>query len=134
LEPDNGKTDWAEQSGKALAVGIGAAAGLPLGPAGVVGGAMGGSLLEPSAVWMFQRIRQAVQRRNQKVIDVASETAGLSSEELFERISEHEGLQVLAVKAMESATRTAWEDKVRTLGRSLASGVLSSDPNPRIAR
>jgi hypothetical protein len=76
---------------------------------------------------MFQRIRQAMERRSQKVVDVASETADLSSEELFTRISEHEELQILTVKAIDAATRTAWEDKLRTLGRSLASGVLSSD-------
>ena len=29
--------------------------------------------------------------------------------------------------ALEAATRTAWEDKVRTLGRSLASGLLADD-------
>lgn len=127
MEPDNGKTDWAEQSGKALAAGIGAAVGLPLGPAGVVGGAIGGSLLEPSAVWMLQRVLQAVNRRNQVVVDVACETAGVAPEELFTRISEDEELQILFVKAIEAATRTAWEDKLRTLGGSLASGFLSSD-------
>ena len=127
LEPDNGKTDWTEQSGKALAAAIGAAAGLPLGPAGMVGGAIGGSLLEPPAVWMLERLRQAVKRRDQVVIDVTCETADVAAEELFTRISEDEQLQILFVKAIEAATRTSWEDKLRTLGGSLASGFLSSD-------
>lgn len=126
MEPDNGKTDWTEESGKAVAVGIGAAAGLPLGPVGVVGGAVGGSLLGPPTVRMLQRIRQAMARRGQRVVDVASETAGLSSEELFTRISEDEGLQVLAFNAIDAATRTVWDDKLMTLGSSLASGALSS--------
>ena len=29
--------------------------------------------------------------------------------------------------ALNAATRTAWEDKVRTLGRSLAAGLLAED-------
>jgi hypothetical protein len=127
LEPDNDKTDWTEQSGKALAAGMGAVAGLPLGPWGVVAGAITGQFLEPEAVRMIQRAAQAMKRRNQEVVDIACDTAGLSPEELLTRVSENEELQVLAVKAIEAATRTAWEDKVRTLGKSLASGLLSSD-------
>lgn len=128
MEPDDSKTDWAEQSGKAVAVGLGAAAGLlSHDPAVVIGGATVGSLLEPSAVWMFQRMGQAARRRAQKIIDVTSETAGLSSEELFKRIGEDEKLQVLTYDAIDASTRTAWEDKLSTMGRSLASGVLASD-------
>jgi hypothetical protein len=77
LELDDRKTDWAEESGKAVAVGIRAAAGLPLGPAGVAGGAIGGSLPGPPTVWLFQRMRQPMERTSQKVLDVASETVGL---------------------------------------------------------
>jgi hypothetical protein len=128
LESDNGKTDWAEETGKAVAVGLGAAAGLlSHDPAVAIAGAMGGSLLPPAAERAFLRIRQGMGRRSQKVMDVASETAGLSSEELYARIVEDEKLQVLTFKAIDAATRTAWEGKLRTLGRSLASGVLSSD-------
>jgi hypothetical protein len=49
-----------------------------------------------------------------------AETAGMSSEELYRRIVEDEQKQVLAAKAIEAAMRTAWDDKVRTLGASLA--------------
>jgi hypothetical protein len=127
LESGNGKTNWTESTGKALAVTAGAAAGLWLGPDGVVWGAMSGALLEPPAVRMIERMQQGMQRRCKKVADIASETAGLSSEELYARICEDEKLQVLTFKAMDAATRTAWEDKLRTLGRSLACGVLASD-------
>jgi hypothetical protein len=128
LEPDNGKTDWTEQSSKALTVGLGAAAGwLSHDPAVVIAGAMGGSLLELPAGWMLYRIFQGWGRRSQKVMDVASETAGLSSEELYVRLVEDEKLQVLTFKAIDAAMRTAWEDQLRTLGKTLAAGVLSSD-------
>ena len=127
LGSDNGKTNWTGQTGKAMAVTVGAAAGLWLGPDGVVWGAMSGALLEPPAVRMIERMQQRMQRRTKRVADIAGETAGLSSEELYARICEDEKLQVLTFKAMEAATRTAWEDKLRTLGTSLASGVLASD-------
>lgn len=128
MESGNGETNLAEEAVKAAATGLGTAAGLVWhDPAVAIAGAMAGSILPPAAEWAFLRIRQGMGRRSQKVIDVAGETAGLSSEELYARICDDEKLQVLTFKAMDAAARTAWEDKLRTLGRSLASGVLASD-------
>jgi hypothetical protein len=43
------------------------------------------------------------------------------------RINASERTRLLTGFALSAATRTAWEDKVRTLGRSLASGLLADD-------
>jgi hypothetical protein len=128
LEPGNGKTNWAEQLGRTAAAALGAAPVLvSQDPAAIVAGVTGGVLLEPSTVWLFQRLGHAMQGKGQRVLDVASEAAEMSSEELYRRIVEDDKKQVLAAKAIEAAMRTAWEDKIRTLGTSLASGVLTSD-------
>ncbi len=53
--------------------------------------------------------------------------AGIPVDELEERINASERMQLLTGYALSAASRTAWEDKVRTLGRSLASGLLTDD-------
>ena len=53
--------------------------------------------------------------------------AGIPVDEMEERINASERTQLLTGYALSAATRTAWEDKVRTLGRSLASGLLADD-------
>jgi hypothetical protein len=120
-------SDWTEQSGKALAAGVGALVGLPFGPAGLVGGAVAGPLLEPVAIEILQRVGRAGRRRGGEALAVACEVTELSPEELLARISDDEKLQILAGMAISAAARTAWEDKVLTIGRSLASGLLASD-------
>src|SRR5690349_7313479 len=126
MEPgsDSDMTDWTEQTGKALAAGAGALAGLPLGPVGVVGGAIAGPLLEPLTVEIMHRVGQAGKRRSGEVLAVSSDIGELSAEELYRRISDDERLELLAGMAMSAAMRTTWEGKVHTLGRSLASGLL----------
>jgi hypothetical protein len=52
---------------------------------------------------------------------------GVPVDEVEERINASERTQLLTGFALSAATRTAWEDKVRTLGRSLASGLLAED-------
>jgi hypothetical protein len=91
-----------------VAAGIGAAPVLvSQDPAVIVTGVAAGALLEPSAEWLFQRIGGAMAGRRHRVLNVASETAGMSSEELYRRIVEDEQKQVLAAKAIEAAMRTA---------------------------
>jgi hypothetical protein len=51
----------------------------------------------------------------------------MSDDELQERIMASDRTQLLAGYALAAASRTAWGDKVRTLGRSLASGLLAED-------
>ncbi len=52
---------------------------------------------------------------------------GVPVDEMEERINASERTQLLTGFALSAATRTAWEDKVPTLGRSLASGLLADD-------
>ncbi len=52
---------------------------------------------------------------------------GIPEDELGERINASERMQLLTGFALSAATRTVWEDKLRTLGRSLASGLLADD-------
>lgn len=56
-----------------------------------------------------------------------SEAADRPIEEIVELIGASEWTRLLAGIAMSAATRTAWQAKVRTLGRSLASGLLAAD-------
>ena len=53
--------------------------------------------------------------------------AGIPVDELEARINASEHTQLLTGFALSAATRTAWDDKLRTLGRSLASGLLADD-------
>ena len=53
--------------------------------------------------------------------------AGIPVDEMNERINASERTQLLTGFALSAATRTVWEDKLRTLGRSLASGLLADD-------
>jgi len=52
---------------------------------------------------------------------------GVPEDELRERIDASERSQLLTGFALNAAARTAWEDRVRTLGRSLATGLLADD-------
>jgi hypothetical protein len=52
---------------------------------------------------------------------------GIPVDELEDRISASDRTQLLTAFALNAATRTAWGDKVRTLGRSLAAGLLADD-------
>ena len=53
--------------------------------------------------------------------------AGIPLEEMEERIDASRRTQLLTGFALSAASRTAWEDKLRTLGCSLASGLLADD-------
>ena len=66
-------------------------------------------------------------QQNQVDVLVAAIHAGIPVEEMEERINASERTRLLTGYALSAASRTAWEDKVRTLGRSLASGLLADD-------
>ena len=68
----------------------------------------------------------SAQQRKVEVLASAID-AGIPEDELGERINASGRTQLLTGFALSAATRTAWEDKVRTLGRSLASGLLADD-------
>jgi hypothetical protein len=121
------QTDWAAVAAKAWATGVGAALGLPFGPAGVIGGAIAGALLEPVALNLLQYLSGDAKRRSGEALSAACEASGLSAEDTLSRMFSNEKFRLLSGTAIIAAAHTAWEDKVRTIGRSLASGLLASD-------
>jgi len=96
------------------------------GPLGVAIGAGLGVILEPLVEGVWAELADAVKRRHLKTLESAVE-AGIPPEDLGERINASERTQLLTGLALYAAGRTAWEDKLRTLGRSLASGLLAQD-------
>ena len=66
-------------------------------------------------------------QQNQVDVLIAAIHAGIPVDEMEERINASERTRLLTGFALSAATRTVWEDKVRTLGRSLASGLLAED-------
>jgi hypothetical protein len=96
------------------------------GPAGAIAGAVLGPVLEPLVKGAWSEISASAQRRQKDVLASAIH-AGISIDEMEDRINASERTQLVTGLALSAACRTAWEDKVRTLGRSLASGLLAGD-------
>ena len=112
---------------RAIATGITAAVGARIGgPIGLIGGATAGPLAEPMIAGVWAELADAVKRRHKRTIDATVE-AGVPPEELEDRIHASERTELLTGYALSAAGRTAWDDKVRALGRSLASGLLAED-------
>jgi hypothetical protein len=112
---------------RALASGLGAVAGAAIGgPVGAIVGAALGPLLEPVAAHVWEEMGASGRRRTGEALAAAVD-AGIPPEQLLSRINSSDRTQLLAAYALAAASRTAWEDKVRTLGRSLAAGLLVED-------
>jgi hypothetical protein len=112
----------ASGAGTGLVVG-GFIGGPPGAAAGLVIGAALGPELEPLVAWTGKKISAGVRRRQAQVL---AET-GISAEKLREKIDASEQTQLLTGFALNAAARTTLEGKLRTLGRSLASGLLADD-------
>jgi hypothetical protein len=96
------------------------------GPAGAIVGAALGPLLEPLVSGVWADLSEKARQRQTSAFYWAIRE-GVPVEEMEERINASEQTQLLTAFALSGAARTAWEDKVRTLGRSLASGLLAED-------
>lgn len=112
-----------------------AAAGAILGTvfAGPVGGAVGAGLgpkLRRLVRGVWAELSKSARQRQTDVLFWAIR-AGVPVDEMEARINASKRTELLTGIALDAACQTAWEDKVRTLGRSLASGLLADD-NPRI--
>ena len=97
--------------------------------AGLFGAAVGAGLgpkLEPLVKGVWAELSESARRRQTDVLFWAI-YLGIPIDELEERINASERTQLLTGVALSAASRTAWEDKVRTLGRSLAAGLLAKD-------
>jgi hypothetical protein len=100
--------------------------GLIGGPVGAIAGAALGPLLEPLARQVWTELSARGQQRAADMLASACD-AGIHPDELADRISASDRTELLTGYSLAAATRTAWQDKVRTLGRSLASGLLAED-------
>jgi hypothetical protein len=100
--------------------------GVVAGPLGAAVGAGLGPLLEPLVSGLWAEISEKARQRQTDVLFWAIRN-GVPIEEMEERINASERTQLLTGFALSAAARTAWEDKLRTLGRSLASGLLADD-------
>jgi hypothetical protein len=100
------------------------------GPAGAAIGAALGPILEPLVTGVWAELSESARQRQNNVLFWAIRF-GIPVDELQERINASERTQLMTGFALNAARRTAWEDKVRMLGRSLATGLLADD-NPKI--
>ena len=83
-------------------------------------------MLEPLVRGVWAELSESARQRQVDVLFSAIH-AGIPVDELEARINASERTQLLTGFALSAATRTAWDDKLRTLGRSLASGLLADD-------
>jgi hypothetical protein len=113
-------------SGGGAGVGL-VAGGLIGGPpgaaAGLVIGAVLGPEFEPLVAWAGEKISAGMRRRQAQVLA----ESGIPEDQLREKIDSSERTQLLTGFALNAAARTALEGKLRTLGRSLAAGLLAED-------
>lgn len=100
--------------------------GVLAGPLGVAVGAGLGPILEPLVSGVWAELSAGARQRQTDVLFWAIQN-GVPVEEMEERISASEKTKLLTGVALSAASRTAWEDKLRTLGSSLASGLLAKD-------
>lgn len=96
------------------------------GPVGAIAGAAFGPMLEPLVKGVWAELSASAQQRQVDVL-ISAIHAGIPVEEMEERINATGRTQLLTATALDAARRTASEDKVRTLGRSLALGLLADD-------
>jgi len=123
-ERDNERRDRNERAAAAaIGAGLGAVAA---GPPGAALGAGLGPLLEPLVKGVWAELSESARQRQTDVLFWAIRE-GIPADEMVERISASEQTKLLTGFALSAATRTAWEDKLRTLGRSLAKGLLAED-------
>ena len=116
-----------DRNERAAAAAAGAAFGTVIaGPAGAAIGAALGPILEPLVKRVWAELSESARQRQTDVLFWAIRF-GIPVDELEERINASERTQLMTGFALNAATRTAWEDKLRTLGRSLATGLLADD-------
>jgi hypothetical protein len=102
---------------------IGNAVAGPLG--GVIGAALGPKL-KRLVMGVGAELSESVRQRQTDTLFWAIRE-GIPVDEMEARINASKRTELLTGIALDAAARTAWDDKVRTLGRSLASGLLADD-------
>jgi hypothetical protein len=108
-------------------------AGVALAPLAAYGpiGAAFTAVLTPALATMIQRavneLAQIRAGRGAKVLADAADRGGVSIEELFHRIGDDPVRLTLLSDAMQAASRTNIDSKIRVLGAALAAGALATD-------
>jgi hypothetical protein len=116
-----------DRNERAAATAAGALIGAGVaGPLGAAAGAGLGPLLEPLVKGVWAELSESARQRQTDVLFWAIRE-GIPVGEMEERMNASERTQLLTGFALSAAMRTAWEDKLWTLGRSLASGLLAED-------
>jgi len=116
-----------ERNERAAAAAAGSAFGaVAAGPLGAIAGAALGPVLEPLVSGVWAELSEKARERQTDVLFWAIRN-GVPVEEMKKRMNASERTELLTCFALSAGARTAWEDKLRTLGRSLASGLLAED-------
>src|SRR5260370_29782649 len=115
-EPDKRRGRYQQAAAAGAGAGVGAIMGS--GPAGAMVGAALGPLLVPLAEKVWAEVTADGKRRAAEALALACEALDFEPEELEGLIGASDRTRLLAGIALSAATRTAWQDKVRTLGRS----------------
>lgn len=115
-----------DENVEAAAAAAGALIGSIAGPGGSVAGAWLGPKLKRWVSGVWAELSESARERQADVLFWAIRE-GVPVDEMEARIKASKQTELLTGLALDAASRTAWEDKVRTLGRSLAEGLLSED-------
>jgi hypothetical protein len=116
-----------DENQEAIANAVGALLGNAIaGPIGGVVGAGLGPKLRRLVRGVWAELSESARQRQTEVLFWAIRE-GVPVDEMEARINASKRTQLLAGLALDAAWQTAWEDKVRTLGRSLAEGLLADD-------
>ena len=76
----------------------------------------------------FQRDRYVLALHRQRLVaEAAAEATGWTPEELLEAVAADEHLGDMLLRALEAARRSGVEEKLRALGRAVATGALATD-------
>jgi hypothetical protein len=116
-----------DENVEAISSAMGALIGTGIaGPFGSVIGAALGAKLKRWVMGVGAELSKSVRKRQTDVLFWAIRE-GIPVDEMEARINASKRTELLTGVALDAAARTAWEDKVRTLGRSLAAGLLADD-------
>jgi hypothetical protein len=115
-----------DENQEAVAAAAGALLGSIAGPGGAVGGAWLGPKLKRWVRGIWAELSESARERQADVLFWAIRE-GVPVDEMEARIKASKKTELLAGLALDAAWQTAWEDKLRTLGGSLAAGLLAED-------
>jgi len=111
---------------EAAAAAAGALIGSIAGPGGSVAGAWLGPKLKRWVRGVWAELSESALQRQTDVLFWAIRE-GVPVDEMEARIKASRKTELLAGLALDAAWQTAWEDKLRTLGGGLATGLMADD-------